>query len=143
MKLTDKHILIGGAVVLALIVALVVVIIILSRRKKAQTVVLPQQTDWGKTLTNEESATVKRIADALYDDMKGLNIFSRNEAIYTEYNNTNDRIFVAVANYFAEVYGKGETLAQWIKSEMYSWSSFKTSGLADGIIARLASLGIN
>ncbi len=138
-----QGILIGSAVLLAVIIILVIVVVVLVRKKKAQTTVLPQQTNWGKTLTDEESDTIKRIADALYEDMKGLNVFNRNEAIYVEYNNSNDRIFVGVANYFAQVYGNGESLAQWMKDEVYSWTSLATSGLTDGIIARLATFGIN
>lgn len=138
-----KGILIGASALLLVIIILVIVVVVLVRKNKAQTVVIPQHTDWGKTLTNEESNTVKRIGDALYEDMKGLNLFSRNEAIYVEYNNSNDRIFVGVANYFAEAYGNGESLAQWMKDEKFSWLSFSTSGLADGIIARLATFGIN
>lgn len=138
-----KHLLIGSTIVLIVIAVLVAAIVLLARKKKAQTTILPQQTDWGKSLTDEEAATVKRIADTLYEDMKGINLFRRNNAIYTEYNNTNDRIFVGVANYFAEVYGNGESLAQWLKDENYSWLSFQTAGLTDGIIARLATFGIN
>lgn len=141
--LKTKGILIGSAIALVVIVALIVVIVIISRKKKTESAPLPMETDWGKTLTESESATIKRIADALYQDMKGLNVFSRNHAIYTEYNNTNDRVFVGVANYFAEVYGNGESLAQWIKDEAYSWLSYQTEGLTDAIIARLAQHGIN
>lgn len=138
-----KGILIGSAALLGVIIVLVVVIIVLKRRQKVQTAVLPQQTDWGKTLTDDESAEIKRIADALYKDMKGLNIFSRNHAIYAEYNMTNDRVFVGVANYFAQVYGNGESLAQWMKDESYSWLSYETQGAVNAIIQRLAQFGIN
>jgi hypothetical protein len=138
-----KGIIIGSAVIMLIITVLVCVIIILSRKKQAETIPLPAETDWGKALSDSESATIKRIADALHDDMNGLNLFNRNHAIYVEYNNTSDRIFVGVANYFAQVYGNGETLAQWIKGEGYSWLSFQTEGVADAIIARLSQNGIN
>lgn len=138
-----KGVLIGSAVVLVVLMVLIIVIVVLARKKKTETVPLPSETDWGRALTESESATIKRIADGLYNDMKGLNVFKRNYDIYVEYNNTNDKIFVGVANYFAQTYGNGESLAQWMKDEVYSWTSYQTDGLADAIIARLAQHGIN
>lgn len=138
-----KGVLIGSAVVLVVLMVLIIVIVVLARKKKVDTIPLPSETDWGRTLTESESATIKRIADGLYNDMKGLNVFKRNYDIYVEYNNTNDKIFVGVANYFAQTYGNGESLAQWMKDEAYSWTSYQTDGLADAIIARLAQHGIN
>lgn len=138
-----KGVLIGSAVVLVVLMVLIIVIVVLARKKKIETVPLPSETDWGRALTESESATIKRIADGLYNDMKGLNVFKRNYDIYVEYNNTNDKIFVGVANYFAQTYGNGESLAQWMKDEAYSWTSYQTDGLADAIIARLAQHGIN
>ena len=138
-----KGVLIGSAVVLVVLMVLIIVIVVLARKKKSETVPLPSETDWGRALTESESATIKRIADGLYNDMKGLNVFKRNYDIYVEYNNANDKIFVGVANYFAQTYGNGESLAQWMKDEAYSWTSYQTDGLADAIIARLAQHGIN
>ena len=138
-----KGVLIGSAVILVVLMVLIIVIVVLARKKKSETVPLPSETDWGRALTESESATIKRIADGLYNDMKGLNVFKRNYDIYVEYNNTNDRIFVGVANYFAQTYGNGESLAQWMNDEAYSWTSYQTDGLADAIIARLAQHGIN
>lgn len=138
-----KGVLIGSAVVLVVLMVLIIVIVVLARKKKIETVPLPSETDWGRALTESESATIKRIADGLYNDMKGLNVFKRNYDIYVEYNNANDKIFVGVANYFAQTYGNGESLAQWMKDEVYSWTSYQTDGLADAIIARLAQHGIN
>ena len=138
-----KGVLIGSAVVLVVLMVLIIVIVVLARKKKIETVPLPSETDWGRALTESESATIKRIADGLYNDMKGLNVFKRNYDIYVEYNNANDKIFIGVANYFAQTYGNGESLAQWMKDEAYSWTSYQADGLADAIIARLAQYGIN
>lgn len=138
-----KGVLIGSAVAMVVLMVLIIVIVVLARKKKTETVPLPSETDWGRALTESESATIKRIADGLYNDMKGLNVFKRNYDIYVEYNNANDKIFVGVANYFAQAYGNGESLAQWMKDEVYSWISYQTDGLADAIIARLAQHGIN
>ena len=101
---------------------------------------MPQETDWGQTLTDVESSDIKRIADALYADMKGLNVIERNSNIYVEYAQTDDRIFVGVANYFADQHG--ESLASWIKGEVFSWYSWELQGVADTILNRLATHGI-
>lgn len=142
--LKNKGLLIGGAVAIVVIIILVIVVVALVKKKKAETVKLPKDTIWGAGLTDEESDTIVRIANELYKDMKGWNIspFDRNHQIYYEYSTTSDKIFVAVANYFAEKYGNGKNLAQWINGEYYSWSKIQTQGVADGIIARLAQFGI-
>ncbi len=131
----NKNLLIGGAVLL-LIVVLVIVIVVIARKKKIEKVPLPQETDWGRVLTDVEQAQVVRLTDALYQDMKGWNIGGHDKAIYQEYSTTSDKVFVAVANYFGEKYGNGESLAQWMYDEAYAWSA-----LTDGILKRLAGFG--
>ncbi len=131
----NKNLVIGGAVLL-LIVVLVIVIVVIARKKKIEKVPLPQETDWGRTLTDVEEAQVIRLTDELYEDMKGWNIWGHNESVYTEYSKTTDRVFVAVANHFGEKYGNGESLAQWMKDEAYAFNS-----LTDAIISRLAKFG--
>lgn len=138
----NKGFLIGGLVVAVVIIILIIVIVILAKKKQAKTVKLPKETSWGSSLTDEENSTVVHITEELYKDMKGLNIFSRNHQIYYEYSVTSDKIFVAVANYFAEKYGNGKNLAHWMKGEYYSWLSLQTDGLVDGILMRLAKFGI-
>ena len=64
-----KGILIGSAVLIAVIAVLIIVIVVLNRKRKVETAVLPQETDWGKTLTESESATIERIAKGLYDEI--------------------------------------------------------------------------
>lgn len=137
-----KGILIGSAAVLAVVIVLVVVIVVLVRRRKAETAVLPQETDWGKTLTDTESANIKRIADALYKDLKGI-AWLRNSDLYVEYAQTSDRVFVGVANYFAQTYGNGESLYQWLDSEWWWLSGTRiTDGLIDSIKMRLKSFNL-
>lgn len=138
-----KGILIGASVFVAVILAMVIAIIILRKRNAASApAVLPSETDWGKTLTEAESSTVKRIADALYNDLKGVG-WTRNNNIYIEYSQVSDRIFVGVANYFAEQYGKGESLYEWIDSEWWLMTgTMKTSGTVDAIKMRLLSFNL-
>ena len=134
--------LIISATVLIIVVILVIVIVTMIKRRRQATVALPQDTDWGRSLTDVEASDVQRIASALYQDMKGANVFSRNVDIYTEYAATSDRVFVGVANYFAEKYGDGENLAQWMDSEYYGWTSIECKGKVQAIMSRLASHGI-
>lgn len=137
-----KGILIGGSVVLLVITILIVVIVILVRKHKQKTVPLPEETSWGKSLSPSQSEAIQRIAKGLYDDMEGPNILTRNEDIYLEYNATDGVVFVGVANYFAEKYGNGENLAQWIDSEWYGLSSPTCKAIISAIMKRLEQYGI-
>lgn len=128
---------IGGAAVLLVIVILIIVITVLAKKAKRDLVGLPKDTNWGSSLNDVENDTVVRLTDSLYHDMKGWNLTGHNKSIYQEYNNTTDKVFVAVANYFAEKYGEGENLAQWIKDESYSFHN-----LTDSIISRLSKFGV-
>ncbi len=134
--------LIISATVLIIVIIVVIVVVHLIRKSKQAKAALPEQTDWGSSLTEAESADIQRITNALYQDMKGANVFSRNVDIYTEYAATSDRVFVGVANYFAEKYGDGENLAQWMDSEYYGWTSIECKGKVQAIMSRLASHGI-
>lgn len=138
-----KGILIGSAVMLGVIGILIIVIIVLRKRgKSVAPAVLPKQTNWGSTLTDAESAQIKRLADALYQDLKGI-AWNRNENVYIEYAQTSDRVFVGVANYFAEQYGDGETLYDWIDSEWWLLTGkYKTGGVIDSIKMRLLSFNL-
>jgi hypothetical protein len=127
------------------IVIIVIVIAIYiwgkSAGQKANTTALPEKTDWGKSLTKEESDTVVRLADELKTDMTGLkfSVFHigmlHNEDIYTELNALSDRLLVAVANQFATRYG--DSLVSWLSDEYFAWDSFELQGYVTGIIDRL------
>ena len=128
---------IGSAVILGIIAVFIIVMVLIKKFSKVKDVPLPKDTNWGRTLTEVESSDVVRIADAMYSDMSGWNIWGHNKSIYQEYSMTTDKVFVGVANYFAEKYGDGENLAQWIKDEAFAFSS-----LTDSIISRLQKFGI-
>lgn len=146
MKTSLKTTVITISIIVVILIALIITLYFVGRKqgKKAATEgnkgKLPQETDWGNTLTDVEGAEIKRIAEALYADMKGVNMFTRNSSIYYEYNRSSDRVFVGVANYFADQYG--ESLAKWMDDESYSWLSFELQGVVDSILARLATHGI-
>ena len=101
---------------------------------------LPKQTDWGATLSDVESDTIVRIAEALYDDMKGLNVFSRNSDVYYELNSASDRVLVGVSNYFSDRYGG--SLYEWLDGEAFSWNDFALRGCVDAIMGRMEKLGL-
>ena len=141
-----KGILIGSSVLLAVvsIIAIIVYFIVRKNKKTTTTVQLPNQTDWGQSLTADESNDIKRIADELYNDLKGINfIWMRNPKIYQEYSTVSDRVFIGVANYFAEHYGNGESLTQWLKDESFSTYTYQLKGITDSIIKRLEQNGIH
>lgn len=146
MKTSLKTTVVTVSIIVVILIALIITLYFVGRKqgKKAATEgnkgELPQETDWGKSLTDVESSDIKRIAEALHKDMKGISLFTRNEAIYYEYINSTDRVFVGVANYFADQYG--ESLAKWIDEEYFSSVSIQLQGVADAILERLAKHGI-
>lgn len=121
-------------------VAVIVVAVIISKRRKGSTTELPKDTDWGNQLSDAESETVFRIAQALHNDMTGLNWNGHTTAVYTEYAATSDRIFVAVAKYFEERWGRGENLATWLDNEVFGSSLDNT---ISSILSRLSKYGID
>ena len=104
---------------------------------------VPGATDWGADLTTAESTAAQSHAQALYKDMKGLNIWKRDIKIYSDYLASSDRVFVATANYFDDNYGKGDNLAQWLDDENFFMTNLDdAASVADSIIERLAKFGI-
>lgn len=143
IKLNVSGVLFGMAAVLVSVAVLLIVIYVNKSKNKSKTTTkLPQDTDWGKELTDVEGNTIARIAQALYNDMKGLN-WSHDEKIYNELNQQSDKMLVAIANQFATINGNGESLTQWMRDELWSWSSFTLSGTCSTIIKRLEALGVN
>ncbi len=99
---------------------------------------VPNETDWGKELSNTESVDIQFHARRLYDDMNGLNV-TRDISVYSSYLATTDRIFVGTANYFFENYGDGENLATWIDDENFYLTSLSTGeDVKKSILDRLA-----
>ncbi len=147
MKLKIK--LIIAAVIVVVIISLSLTLYFSGKKKgkemasvSGNTGKLPMQTTWGNGLTESESLQIQQFAEALYQDMKGLNWWSRNIGLYAQYLGTPDRIFVGTANYFYDNYGNGENLATWINDEVFSWNSFGMSEEIDAILSRLAKHGI-
>ncbi len=104
---------------------------------------IPAATDWGRELTLSESEAAQTHAKKLHEDMKGLNIWSRDMKIYSDYLASSDRVFVAAANYFDDNYGDGDNLAQWIDDESFTATNLQDAQkIADSIIERLAKFGI-
>lgn len=146
MKSSLKTTLIISSIAVVIFITLIITLYFVGRKQGKKSVTdgnrgkLPKETDWGNTLSETESVDIKRIAEALHADMKGISMFKRNEAIYYEYCNCSDRVFIGVANYFADQYGA--SLAKWIDDEYFSAVSFQLQGVADAILIRLAKHGI-
>ena len=132
MKVPSKKTLIIGSAILGTVL-LIVLVIYFVKKKDVETVVLPKETDWGRDLTDFQSEQIARLAKLLYEDMKGWNAWGHSSQVYEEYAATDDVIFVGVANYFAEKYGKGENLAKWLDDEQF----FTLSSTVDAIKSRL------
>ncbi len=81
---------------------------------------LPNQTDWGKSLTEPESKEIRRIALALKNSMEGINWFGHSAKPYNDFLLLDDRFFIAVYNDFADI-SKGN-LREWLKGETYTWN---------------------
>lgn len=104
------------------VIALVLFIYLMGRRSAKRVIGqkarrLPKDKDWGKSLSEEDSQLVRRIAAGLHEDMDGLNVFTRKIDRWEEYQELNDELFIAVYNDFNEAYGEGDTLREWVESE--------------------------
>lgn len=79
---------------------------------------LPGNPQSGNVLgaSNDE---IKRIANDLYDDMKGFNIWGHKQAPYDQANLLNDQDIIKLYNTFNAMYQKesGETLTSWLSNE--------------------------
>lgn len=139
MKIPSKRTLIIGSVAVVAVLLIALLIYFIAKKDDVETVVLPNETDWGRSLTEFQSDQIARLAKLLYEDMKGWNAWGHSSHVYEEYAATDDVIFVGVANYFAEKYGKGENLAKWLDDEQF----FTLSSTVDAIKSRLASFNIN
>ncbi|MBL7105666.1 MAG: hypothetical protein ISS18_15175 [Bacteroidales bacterium] len=85
---------------------------------------LPSDIPGMEQLTDEENNLIMQISVDLYDDMRGWRFFTgtTGEKPLLALMETSDTIFVAVYNYFNEVYAKANikkwgTLKQWIKDD--------------------------
>ncbi len=145
MKLTkEQTYLISAAVVVLICIAIYQIGRFLGQRSGAKDNlgVLPQNTDWGASLTDIEATDIQNTARNLHQDMKGLN-FSRDISIYTNYLSKPERIFVGVANFFYNNYGSGDNLAKWIKKENFYWTSLVAGKeIKTQLLEKLASYGI-
>jgi hypothetical protein len=130
-------------------IAVVVIVVVIylwgkSVGAKVNTTTLPNDTAWGKTLTQAESAQVAALADSLYNDMKGVNAwpFAQHEnKPYEDLSGLSDTLLVAVSNQFSTRYG--DTLVSWLEAEYFSASSIELAGVVSIVVARLKKLTNN
>ncbi|NCC99991.1 MAG: hypothetical protein EOL95_09880 [Bacteroidia bacterium] len=137
-----KNYIIISASVIVLITAIALTFYFVGKKKVNNVAKLPDQTNWGNELDDTENLEIQKHSRKLYEDMKGLNFLSRDASIYSEYLASSDRVFVGAANYFAQTYGKGENLAQWLDSENFAITNIGLSTTIDSIMGRLAKYGI-
>lgn len=62
---------------------------------------------------------IKNLANALYDDMNGFNMWGHNQAPFDQANLLNDTDIIKLYNTFNSLYQKesGETLTSWLNNE--------------------------
>lgn len=137
-----------AAIGLAVVVVVIIIVYFVGKKQGKQLSssgnkgLLPNQTDYGQSLTQLETQEIIRHADALYKDMKGLKLLPRDASVYTEYLASSDRVFVGTANYFYDNYGRGENLAKWIDGEAYWFTNSNLKDTINSIQKRLAKFGI-
>lgn len=110
------------------VLAIIVIAVVYFMGRKSGSVKIenvPLPSDKGldsNKLTDDEGKQVRKITLALYQDMSGINVFSRDIQAFRELNTLSDTLFVAVYNDFNTMYGsEGESLREWIQGEK-SWS---------------------
>lgn len=104
---------------LAIIIVVGIIYYIGRRSGKLNPATLPQDKP-NSPLTEAEKTYTTTLAQKLYADMKGVNIwFNRNLAPHQEFLQLSDKLFVAVYNKFNQLYhtSSNETLTQWYQNE--------------------------
>ena len=122
--LQKKYIIIGISVLLFL----VILSYIFYRKGKKQVTLqslpgeLPGNPGSGN-VTGASNDEIKRIANALYADMKGFNLTGHNYEPYNQAVLLNDTDLIKLYNTYNKLYQveSGETLTQWIANEQYTY----------------------
>ena len=141
MTLTKKYLIIAG-LVLAGLVALAVIFY----RKGKNTVTLqqlpgelPGAPDRGN-VSGASNDELKRLANNLYADLKGVNAFGHNYDPYQDALKLSDSDLVLLYNAFNSMYQEEsrQTLTQWIESDYYSLFITPT---IEALLGKLKKLG--
>lgn len=119
-----KYIIIGISVLLFL-----VILSYIFYRKGKKTVTLqslPGELPGNPSSGNNSGASndeLKRIANALYSDMNGFNLWGHNYEPFNQSVLLNDTDLVKLYNAFNAMYQKdsGQTLTQWIANEQFTY----------------------
>lgn len=106
---------------------------------------LPEENE---TIDAAAVAKIRRIANALHEDMDGVNWINRDKAIYKEMLSLSNSIFVSVYNDFNKLFeaeNKG-TLKQWIEDEYFfnfvTGASLEFRSLKNALIERFNTLNL-
>jgi hypothetical protein len=141
-------------IIVSFFVLVVVLIIYFYGKKKGTVKQIPLPKDnqnlQGEGVTTTGTDRIRETAEMLYNDMKGLNVISRNAEPYNRLLSASDTFVVAVYNEFNKLYFKQskQTLTQWIRGENFFWTQgtfFKEAPPAqakDIILARFSRLNL-
>lgn len=111
--------------IIIMVVLAVIVWLMFFRKEKPKPTTKPVPHDApeeeGGTSQDMTSAEVERIATALYNEIEGVNAWTRKLAPYKDFSNLSDSNMVRVYNYYNQHYQSkhSETLYQAMKNENY------------------------
>lgn len=140
MKITTKQLLIIVAVVIVIFIA--IGFWFYRKGRKKVTAVKPpldNPNTGGNNTAGVSNAEILSISDALFTDMDGYNWSGHDVMPYQRLQALSDTDFVNVYNVFNSKYQpeSGETLKQWINSEMYAFDD-----VIESILDRMARLNL-
>ena len=136
MKKVNYNIVIVSAVIVFIVIA-ILIIFLKKNKKSSKNVILPKSLKGQVTEAEEAEATA--LAAKLYQDMKGLNVFGHNMALYKELNNKDDRMLAIIAATFESNYNG--SLAEWLANESFLWGELRDQdALIQSIVTRLLNL---
>ena len=127
------------SIVVVLLIAIIVLIFQLTKKKRAKIVIAPIDSKIvsNNDISEEESKRCLVMAQRLYDDMSGFNLWGHDNDVYRDFDQMSDRELSIVYACFNENFGDGESLTQWLINE-----KFRISNLTDSIILRLQKLNL-
>ncbi len=100
---------------------------------------IPKDKPWGANLTDQESQLIRQYTLRFYDDMSGWNWLGHDMALYDEFKDVPNKIFIGTYNDFTEKYMSEDegTLREWIVNE-----GFTDISSPKVIIDKMAYLGL-
>lgn len=102
---------------------------------------LPGNTASGN-MSGASNDEIKNVVSELHQDLKGFNYLGHNQAVYERASILNDADLVKVYNAFNALYQKdyGQTLTEWLNSEIFLGESYNSARLLEKKLKKLNCL---